>query len=91
MNGLLCRIEFARQHHVPSREVPNGLRVVDNPDPPIIVCHKNSPLGFPFGVPYRSTPTPAFLDTIRAARLRVFGSATLITDPTGAGRVRLLT
>lgn len=91
VNGLLCRIEFARQHHMRSRKVPNGFRVVDNPDSLIIVSHKNGPLGFPFGVPHRSTPTPAFLHTIRAARLRVFGSATLITDPTGAGCVRLLT
>jgi hypothetical protein len=57
----------------------------------IVVCHKDGPLGFPFGVPHRSTPTPAFLDTIRAARLRVLRSATLITDPTRAGCVRLLT
>jgi hypothetical protein len=82
---LFGRIEFTREHHMLSREVPNGVRIFYNPDSLIIVCYKDGPLGFPFWVPDRSTSTPAFLHTIRATWLHVLGSATLITDPTGAG------
>ncbi len=64
------------------REVPYGFRILDNPDSLIIVRYKDGVLGFPFRVPHRSTSTPAFLNAIRAAGLRVLGSATLVTDPT---------
>jgi hypothetical protein len=90
LNRLPLRIEFARQHDMRGREVPNGFRIVDNPDCVIIVCYKDGPLRFPFRVPHRSTSTPAFLYAIRAARLRVLSSATLITNPTGMRCVPLL-
>src|SRR6267378_4274535 len=72
------------------REVPNGFRIFHNPDFLIIVCYKDGPLGFPFRMPHGSTSTPAFLHAIRAAGLRVLGSTTLITDPTGPRCVPLL-
>ena len=84
------RIGGTREHHVLSREVPNGFRIFDNPDCLIIVCYKDGPLGLPFRVAHRSTPTPAFLHAIRAPGLRVLGSAALITQPTGAGCTPLL-
>jgi len=90
VNRLLRRIEFARQLHVRGREVPNGLRIFDNPDSLIIVYYKDGALGFPFRMPHRSASPPAFLHAIRAAGLRVLGSATLITDPTGTSCVPLL-
>src|SRR5260370_41576780 len=78
-------MELARQQHMRGREVPHGFRIFDDPDSLIIVCYKDGALAFPFGVPHRSTSTPAFLHAIRAAGLGVLGSATLITDPTGSG------
>jgi hypothetical protein len=90
VKGLLRRIEFARQLHVRGREVPNGLRIFDYPDSLVIICHKDGSLGFPFRMPHRSASPPAFLHAIRAAGLRVLGSATLITDPTGTSCVPLL-
>ncbi len=72
------------------REVPNGFRIFDYPDSLIIICYKDGPLGFPFRVPHRSASTPAFLHAIPAAGLRVLGSATLITNPTGMRCVPLL-
>jgi hypothetical protein len=49
------------------REVPNGFGIFDNPDCLIIVSYKDGPLGFPFRMAHRSTPTPAFLHAICAA------------------------
>ncbi len=90
VNRFLRRIEFARQQHMRGREVANGFRIFDDPDSLIIVCYKDGALGFPFRMPNRSTSTPAFLHAIRAARLRVLGSATLVTDSTGTRCVPLL-
>jgi len=56
----------------------------------IVVRHKDGSLGFPFRVSHRSASAPAFLHAIRAAGLRVFGSASLIADPTGPRGVLLL-
>src|SRR5207249_1772519 len=87
---LLRGIEFALQHHMRSREVPNGFGVFDDPNSLIIICYKDGSLGFPFRVPHRSASTPAFLHAIRAASLRVFGPTTLVADPAGPRCVLLL-
>jgi len=90
VNGLLRRIELAGQRHMRGREVSNGFRVFDDPDGVIIVRHKDDSLGFPFRVPHGSASTPAFLDAIGAAGLRVLGCTTLVADPAGARSVLLL-
>ena len=90
MKRLLRRIKLADQHHMGSGEVPNGFRICDNPDCLIIVSYEDGSLRFPFRMPHRSSSPPAFLHAIRAARLRVLGRTTLITDPTGPRCVLLL-
>ena len=90
MKRLLRRIELAGQHHMSGGEVLNGFWIIDNPDCLIFVSYKHWSLGFPFRMPYRGTATPAFLHAIRAARLRVLGSATFIADPTRSRVVLLL-